>query len=159
MNLNLGKNIKMIISDFDGVFTDGGLYVDSNGNLSKKVNFSDVMGIFLLLKSGRELAIISGDKAPVIDYLQKRFGIKEVYQDIRNKKEVVTDIMKRYNLKEDEIVYLGDDVNDIDSMQMFNYVVVPQNANFKVKELKHLQILEKNGGDGFFREVVDNIIY
>lgn len=158
MGIVVGENIKLIISDFDGVFTDGGAYIDEDGKISKKINFSDVMGIFLLLKSERKLAIISGDKTSAIDYLQQRFGFEDVHQSIRDKVPVVQELMKKYDLSFDEIAYIGDDVNDIESMKLVKYAFAPINANYKVKELENVQILSKNGGNGAFRELVDEIL-
>ena len=67
-------------------------------------------------------------------------------------------LKEKYNLSDDEIVYIGDDINDIECLKSVKYAVTVPQANYKVKALKHIQITDANAGDGAFREVVDNII-
>ena len=77
------NKIKLIASDFDGILTDGGLYLSTNGDDSfKKVNYKDIMGISLWLKSGGKFAIISGDKSKAIDTLAEKFNLEDVHQGI-----------------------------------------------------------------------------
>ena len=66
--------------------------------------------------------------------------------------------MGRHNLKRDEIIYIGDDINDIEGMKLVKYRVAPSNANYKVKETEDIQITVSSGGDGAFREIIDNLI-
>ncbi len=157
--LILSKKIKMIISDFDGVFTDGSLYIGKSYDDSyKKVSYKDVMGVSLAIKRGLKVAIISGEKTPAIDVIAQKFALDDVFQDIRDKATVVASIMAKHNFSADEVVYLGDDVNDIEAMKLVNYRVAPKNAVDKVKQVENIQISENFGAEGVFREVVDNII-
>ena len=88
-NLKLSSDIKLLISDFDGIFTDGGLYVTDEGKTSKKISFKDLMGISLAIKSGYKIAFISGEKTAAIDIVANRFKIEDVHQGIRDKKPIV----------------------------------------------------------------------
>ena len=156
--LELSKNIKLIITDFDGVFTDGGVWVDNNSAMTKKISYKDIMGLSVAVKNGFKIAIVSGDKSNIIDLLAQRFSISEIYQDIRDKARVVADLLEKYKLNAQEAVYIGDDINDIEAMKLTGYRVAPPNAHYRVKQLEGVQITEAAGADGVFREVIDNLL-
>ena len=156
--LNISKEIKLIISDFDGIFTDGTVFVGPAGSTFKQVSYKDIMGVSLALKNGLRVAFVSGEVSPAIDFIANKFCLEDVFQNIRNKKEIVLQLMEKYKLSRDEILYVGDDVNDIESMQLVKYKVTPPNANDKVKELDGIQVTIACGGDGVFREIVDTFI-
>lgn len=145
----------MVVSDFDGIFTDNCVYVDEDMKMSRKLNFKDIMGISLLKKAGVELAIISGEKNSAIDLLAKKFDLKEIHQGIRNKIDVLGHIMQKYNLKKEEILYIGDDVNDLECLNFVDTKITVPNAVSKVLSVKNIKITTKIGGEGAFREVVD----
>lgn len=158
MTLKIDKNIKLIISDFDGVFTDGGAYINEDGSISKKVNFADIMGVYILLKAGYKFAIISGEKGKSIEYFKTKLNVEDIYQDIREKAPVVKELLEKYNLSKDEVAYIGDDINDIRPMELVKFAFAPINANYKVKKLPHIQIINKNGGNGAVRELIDILL-
>ncbi len=157
--LTFPKTIKMIITDFDGVVTDNCIYIDSNKNTSRKLNFKDIMAFSLLRKNGYKIGIISGEANTAIDLINEKFQIEEVHQGIRNKLEILKQIVEKYSLTQDEFIYIGDDVNDLESLSYVKYAVTVPNANFKVKQIQGIQLTENIGGDGAFREIVDSIIY
>lgn len=156
--LKFPKTIKMVITDFDGVVTDNCVYIAANGDMSRKLNFKDVMAFSLLRKNGYKIGIISGEANSAIEILAKKFQIEEVHQGIRQKLEVLNAIIEKYNLNEDEYVYIGDDVNDYDSLCKAKYAVTVPTAVKKVREIEGIQITDTKSGDGAFREVVDAII-
>lgn len=156
--LNIPKTIKMIIADFDGVMTDNCIYVDEDLKISRKVNFKDIMAVSLLRKAGIELAFISGEKNPLIDLLAERFALKEIHQNIRVKIDVLKLIVERNNLKQNEYLYIGDDINDIDCLNLSSTKITVPNATPKVKAVEGVQITEEFGGNGAFREVVDCLL-
>lgn len=156
--LKFPKTIKMVITDFDGIVTDNCVYIAANGDMSRKLNFKDVMAFSLLRKNGYKIGIISGEANSAIEILAKKFQIEEVHQGIRQKLEVLNAIIEKYNLNEDEYVYIGDDVNDYDSLCKAKYAVTVPTAVKKVREIEGIQITDTPSGDGAFREVVDAII-
>jgi len=156
--LKIPKTIKMVISDFDGVMTDNCIYVDEDLKISRKLNFKDIMAVSLLKKAGFELAFISGENNPVIDLLAERFSLKEVYQNIRIKIDVIKSIVERNNLKQDEFLYIGDDINDIDCLNFSSTKITVPNSTQAVKKVEGIQITEESGGNGAFREVVDCLL-
>lgn len=158
MTIKLPDTIKFVITDFDGICTDNCVYIDSKGEMSRKVNFKDIMGFSLLKKNGYKVGIISGEKNSAIEKIKNTFSIEEVHQDIRIKLEVIKSIVEKYNLSEDEYLYIGDDVNDYESLCFAkNRITVPDAVN-KIKNIKGIQITEAHGGNGAFREVVDAVI-
>jgi len=158
--ITLPKDIEYIITDFDGVMTDGFVYIPNNSkDFIKRVNFKDVMAVSIAIKNGYKVGIISGDSGSVIDYIKEKFNLEEVHTNIRKKAEVFEEIIKRNNLNPQKVVYIGDDVNDIDTLNMVGYPITVNNAVSKVKELPNIQITDSDGGNGAFREVIDALIY
>ena len=119
--IKLPKTIKMVITDFDGIITDNCVYIDSKGEASRKLNFKDIMAFSLLRKNGYKIGIISGESNSAINILKEKFDIEEVHQGIRNKLEVLFGIVEKYNLSREEYVYVGDDVNDFESLSFAKY--------------------------------------
>ena len=156
--LNLSSNIKMIVSDFDGIFTDNSVFILDENKKLKKLSFKDLMGVSICVKNGIKLAIISGECSPEIDYIARKFCIEDIHQGIRNKLPVLEQIKDKYSLSNDEILYIGDDINDIACLQSLKYAITVSDANYKVKEIAHVQITKAKAGDGAFREVVDNLL-
>ena len=156
--LNIPNTIKMVITDFDGIITDNCIYINEKEETSRKLNFKDIMAFSILKKNGYEIAIISGEKNSAISLIKKKFDIKEVHENIRNKFEVLSTIIQKYDLKNDEYIYIGDDINDYESLCNTKYAFTVPNAVKKVKEIEHIQITSNCGGDGAFREIVDSIV-
>ena len=138
--------------------TDNCVYIGANGEMSRKLNFKDVMGFSILRKNGYRMGIISGEKNSAIEIISKKFNVEEVHQGIRVKIDVIKSIVERYNLSEEEFVYIGDDINDYDSLTYAKYRVTVPDAVDKIKNIKDIQITAARGGEGAFREVVDALI-
>lgn len=156
--LKIPKTIKMIVSDFDGVMTDNCIYVDEDLKISRKINFKDIMAVSILRKAGIELAFISGEKNPVIDLFAERFNLTEIHQNIRVKIDVLKSIVERNNLKQEEFLYIGDDINDIECLNFSSTKITPPNSTPAVKKVEGIQVTTEFGGNGAFREVVDCLL-
>lgn len=154
-NLKLPQTIKMVITDFDGIVTDNCVYIGDDGKMSRKLNFKDVMAFSILKKKNLMIGIISGEKNAAIDILTKKFGIEEVHQNIRIKIDVLKSIIEKYNLSQEEYVFIGDDINDIACLEYAGYKITVPHAVKKVKDVDGIQITESVAGDGAFREVAD----
>ena len=148
----------MVITDFDGIFTDNSVIINADMSISRKINFKDVMGVSLLVKNGIDVAIISGEKNSAIELFAQKFNLKEIHMDIRNKLEVLQGILKRNNLSKENVIYIGDDINDMECLNFVPFGVTVPNANKKILALENLQVTETSGGDGAFREVADCIL-
>ena len=138
--LKLPNTIKFVITDFDGIVTDNCVYIDANKNMTRKLNFKDIMAFSLLKKNGYKIGIISGEANSAIEVLKDKFQIE------------------KYNLSQDEYIYIGDDVNDFDSLNYAKYAITVPQAVINVRNIQHIQITENACGDGAFREVVDALI-
>lgn len=158
MVLHLPDTIKYVITDFDGIMTDNCIYIDAKGEMSRKLNFKDVMGVSMLTKNGFKIAIISGEKNSAIELVKKTFNIEEVHQQIRIKINVIKNIIEKYNLSEEEFLYIGDDINDYDSLMFAKYRITVPDAVKKIKEIPNIQITEAHSGCGAFREVADVLL-
>ena len=156
--LSLPSSIKMVITDFDGIITDNCVYIDSKGETTRKLNFKDIMAFSLLKKNGYKIGIISGEANSAIDLISKKFDIEEIHQGIRNKLDVLKSIVQKYNLTPEEFLYIGDDVNDFDSLSFTKYAITVPNAVEKIKTIENIMITSNKGGEGAFREVVDSLL-
>ena len=153
--LSLPNTIKMVITDFDGIVTDNCVYIDSKGEMTRKLNFKDVMAFSILKKKGYKIAIISGEENSAIKVLDEKFNLDEVYENIRIKIDVLKSIIDKYNLKSDEYLYIGDDINDVEALEFAQYKITVPDAVKRVKDILNIQQTTQRGGDGAFREVVD----
>lgn len=156
--IKLPDTIKMVITDFDGVVTDNCVYIGEDFSMSRKLNFKDIMAFSLLKKNNFKIGIISGEKNSAIELLARKFLIEEVHQDIRIKINVLQSIIEKYGLTQNEYVYIGDDVNDLECLNYAKYKITVPHAVDKLKKLKGIQITKNDGGDGAFREVADCLI-
>ena len=152
------NNIKLFICDFDGIFTDGKLTVYSDGKTSKFIDYKDIMAIANLLKKDIKFAIISGEKSTAIDILKEKFPSIETYQNERNKIKILKLLLKKWNLKPENTIYIGDDINDIECLNYVLFPVTVENAHIQVKKVRNIYITHNKGGQGAVREVADYLI-
>ena len=157
--LNIDKNIKIIVTDFDGVLTDGYVYYSSVSDEEvKRISFKDIMGMSLAIKNGYKVAIISGEKNYIIDRLAAKFCLEDVHQGIKDKVAALMSISGKYGVPLSEICYIGDDINDISALEAAGVAVTVPQSNYKVKQVPGVLITQANAGDGVFREVVDSLL-
>ena len=155
-NQNLNK-IKMIISDCDGVLTDGGMYYNENGDYLKKFNTRDGMGISLLKEHDIKFAIITGENSEIVKRRAEKLGITEYYLGIKYKLEIFNLLKQKYTISNEEIAYIGDDINDYELMQNAGLACCPSNAIESVKSVADY-VTNTKSGEGVVREVIDYIL-
>ena len=151
------KYIKLVVLDFDGVFTDGGIYMDTNSQGFRRFDVKDGLGIKLLQKNNFIVAIISGSNSQIIDKRAKALGIKIVRQGISNKLKILRGIQDGLNIKKEETIFLGDDINDLTVLPNVSLFIVPSDAHSGCKRYASY-ISKYKGGNGFIREIVDNLL-
>ena len=105
-----------------------------------------------------KIAIVSGESNNAIEILAEKFSIEEIHQGIRKKIDIINSIIAKYSLSENEYLYIGDDVNDYDSLVQAKYAITVPNAIEKVKNIPHIQLTQADAGNGAFREIVDTLI-
>ena len=152
------KKIKLLIMDVDGVLTDGGFYVSNSGDISRKFNVLDGFGIRAAIKKGIEVAIITGGRSDSIMRRSDYLGVKHVFMGREDKLAVYLESIKPViKVKDEEVVFIGDDVCDIPLMEKVGISVTVPNAHEKVKKAAKY-ITSQRGGDGAVREVIDLIL-
>ena len=156
--LKFPSTIKMVITDFDGIVTDNCVYISDDGNISRRLNFKDVMAFSILRKNNYKIGIISGEANAAIEILAKKFQVEEVHQNIRIKIDVLKNIVEKYNLSPEEYIYIGDDINDLECLKFAKYKVTVPHAVEKLKQVDEIQVTEAQAGCGVFREVVDCLV-
>ncbi len=149
--------IKMLISDVDGVLTDGTIYKSSSGEELKKFNVTDGSGIAMARATGLKIALISGRYSKATSIRAKEMRIEDVYNGTLDKIEPYTELKEKYDLEDEEIAYLGDDIIDLPVMEIAGVPIAVANAVDIIKDVA-LHITAKSGGDGAFREAIDWII-
>ena len=151
------KKIKMIISDIDGVWTDGSFYKGTDGQEFKKFNVNDGVGIAMARAAGYKIALISGRFSPATKYRAKELKIKDVYNGCLNKIKAYKDLKTKYNIVDSEIAYVGDDLIDIPVMEKVGVPIAVANA---IQEVKRISIYTTQvaGGFGAFREAISWLI-
>lgn len=156
--IKLPKSIKMVVTDFDGVITDNCVYINEDFSMSRKLNFKDIMGFFILKRNGIDISIISGEKNSAIETMAQKVQINEIHQNIRIKIDILKDIIKKYNLTQEEYVYIGDDINDLECLNFAKYKITVPHAVEKVKKVEYIQVTQNEAGNGAFREVADCLV-
>jgi 3-deoxy-D-manno-octulosonate 8-phosphate phosphatase (KDO 8-P phosphatase) len=151
------SKIKMLISDVDGVLTDGTIYKSSTGDELKKFNVTDGSGIAMARAINLKLAWISGRYSKTTTLRANELNIEDLYNGTLDKIEPYTKIKHKHKLKDDEIAYLGDDIIDLPVMEIVGVPIAVANAVDIIKDVA-IHITAKNGGEGAFREAIDWII-
>jgi 3-deoxy-D-manno-octulosonate 8-phosphate phosphatase (KDO 8-P phosphatase) len=149
--------IKLFITDIDGVWTDGGMYYDNKGNEWKKFNTSDSAGVLFLRLAEIKIAIITGEDTNIVKRRAQKLKINELFMGVKDKVKVAKQLKEKYNLKWEEIAYIGDDINDILLFRKVGLSACPSSAETYIKKEVNW-VLEKNGGDGVFREFVQKYL-
>ena len=151
------KHIKLVVFDVDGTFTDGTVILNSNGIESLRFSRIDGKGIELLRNSNIKTAVISSEDTDIIKNRMNKLKIDEVFVGIKNKLKIYEKIKNKYHLSDDEIVYCGDDINDIEVIQKVGFSACPSNAIVEIKN-NCSYISPYSGGNGFIRDICNIII-
>ena len=155
------KKIKAILTDVDGILTDGkvNFFVTPDGKIDefKSFNTQDGIAVMLCRKAGITLGIITGRRHPTTVSRASILGYKYMYQGFLAKLGPLNDILKRENLSADEVAYIGDDITDLPLLKKVGFAATVPNAVDSVKAAAHF-ITKRNGGDGAYREVIDFIL-
>ncbi len=150
--------IKLLITDCDGVLTDGGVYYSEEGENLKKFNIRDGMGVERLrVFAGIETAIITGEASPSLIKRAQKLNITELHLLVKDKPSVLNGILSRMQLKAEEVAYIGDDYNDKEVMSLVGLTACPADALPGIKAMADY-VCEARGGEGCFREFAEMII-
>ena len=151
------KQIKLVISDVDGVLTDGGMYYSSKGEMMKKFNTKDGMGVELLKQNNIKTILMTKEKSEIVTKRGKKIKADATLIGITQKEKKLDEICKKFKINKINIGYIGDDINDQNAMKLVGLSASPSDAEKKIHDISDY-ICEKKGGDGAFREFVNMII-
>ncbi len=149
--------IKLILTDIDGVWTDGGMYYDQQINELKKFHTYDSAGVMLAHEYGIPVGIITGENTQIVKRRAEKLKIDYLYQGIQNKLEVALSLCNQLDVNIKDVAYIGDDFGDIQLLKAVGYAGVPASAPEYIKKLANVT-LNKKGGEGVFREFVEQLL-
>ena len=151
------KKIKMLITDVDGVLTDGGMYYSEKGEVLKKFNAKYGMGVEILKNNGIKTVFLTRENSKIVRLRGKKVKADGIYINISFKERELLKICKKFNVSPNEVAYIGDDINDITIISKVGLSACPNDAVKDVKQ-KSDYICKLNGGEGVFREFAELIL-
>jgi 3-deoxy-D-manno-octulosonate 8-phosphate phosphatase (KDO 8-P phosphatase) len=153
------KKIRLLLTDSDGVLTDTGVYYGAEGEVMKRFSIRDGMGVERLTKlCGIETGIITGEMSPSLAKRAEKLRITELHLGVKDKLPRLHEILKRKNLKLEEVAYIGDDVNDLEVLEAVGLAACPSDAMHLIRHAIHYPC-NTAGGHGCFREFAEFIIH
>lgn len=148
---------KLILTDIDGVWTDGGMYYDQTGNEWKKFNTIDSAGVIFCRILNIPIGIITGENTQIVANRASKLQITRLHQGIKDKLPIAQAICAELQISISEVAYIGDDLGDITLLKSVGFAAAPSNASDYIKNICHF-VTTKKGGDGAFREFVEEIL-
>jgi len=153
----IASNIKFLITDVDGVLTDGGVFIGPDGMEFKKFSVFDGVGVAIAKAAGLKIAFISGRYSAATESRAKELKIDETYNGSLNKLPIYEKLKTKYNLSDKNIAYIGDDIIDLSVMKKVACPIAVNNAVDVIKEVS-IFVTKSQGGEGAFRDAVEWII-
>jgi 3-deoxy-D-manno-octulosonate 8-phosphate phosphatase (KDO 8-P phosphatase) len=149
--------IELLVLDVDGCLTDGAISYTSHGEEFKTFNVKDGLAIASWIKMGKKVAIITGRNSTIVAHRAKELGVTHLYQGIKDKKSLLTEILEQEKLTFENVAAIGDDLNDYHMLKSAKLSFTPRDG---VKEIQHIvtTVLFHNGGKGAVREMIDLIV-
>ncbi len=151
------KLIKTFVFDVDGVLTDGTLLILKDGQMARRMNIRDGYALQLAVKKGYKVVIVSGGTSEEVKERLQRLKITDVFMQVENKKEFLTDYVNKNNLSWNEILFMGDDIPDYNCMKLVALACCPSDS---VREIKLISkyISSYKGGEGCVRDVIEKVL-
>lgn len=149
--------IRLLLTDVDGVLTDGGVYYGAEGEVLKRFNIRDGMAVERLRAVGVDVGIVTGENSPSVVRRAEKLKIGLLVLGCKDKARKLDQILHEHGYREEEIAYIGDDVNDLEIMKRVALTAAPADALPQVCEAVHYRC-DRPGGNGAFREFAELII-
>lgn len=150
------EKIKLIIYDFDGVMTNNNVILDENGKESVIVNRADGLAISHFKKIGIKQIIVSTEKNTVVEKRANKINV-DCFSGINNKKKVVKNYLEEHDIHSENVIYVGNDINDLEAMNLVGIKIAPSDAVAEIKKIA-TYVTKRKGGEGVVRELLDLII-
>lgn len=151
------KKPKLVLTDIDGVWTDGGMYYDQTGNEWKRFHTYDSAGVLFCHQRNIPVGIITGEETEIVKRRAEKLKVDYLFQGVSDKLSIASQLCEKLGIKLTEVAYIGDDINDIELLKATGISACPNSAPEQIKQIVQI-ILKKNGGEGVFREFIELII-
>lgn len=149
--------IRLLALDVDGVLTDGSINMGNQGELFKAFNAKDGMGVSIALRNGLQVAIITGRKSEIIHNRAKELGITLLYEGVKDKFAQLKQLQSELKLEQQEIAYMGDDLNDLPAFRAAGLAFAPADAVAEVIAQAAV-VTAAEGGHGAVRSAIEMIL-
>ncbi|HEY58276.1 MAG TPA: N-acylneuraminate cytidylyltransferase [Anaerolineae bacterium] len=150
------RQVRLLVLDFDGTLTDNRVWVDETGREMVAAHRGDGMGIALIRRAGVEVVILSTERNPVVAARARKLGVP-VFQGVEDKPTVLRRLLAERGVPAEQVVYVGNDVNDVPCFPLVGFAAVPADAHLKAKRAAD-EVLRQRGGRGAVREICDRIL-
>lgn len=152
--------VKLVISDVDGVLTDGSMYYTEHGDEMKRFHTYDGMAFNLMKENGIKTALITSEDTKMVTNRAKKLKIDHLYQGRRHggKLSAIEDLCRLENITLQQVIYIGDDINCREALQAVGFAFCPANALPDIKALPNVIHLERKGGEGVVREMYEQFL-
>ena len=151
------QGIRLFATDVDGVLTDAGMYYAESGDEWKKFNTRDGMGLKLLQKAGIITAIVTQERTKLVARRAERLAIPELHQGVLDKLSLVREMATRHALTLSQVAYIGDDVNDLETLKAVGFSATPADGMPQIVAVVDY-VCQKTGGEGAVREIIEMIL-
>lgn len=151
------NDVTTFVLDVDGVLTDGTIHVASNGELLRHMHIRDGYAMKAAVENGYNVCIISGGSNEGVRDRLKKLGITDIHLGVSNKVEKLKEYMELYNIKPQQMLYMGDDIPDYWVMQKVGLPTCPQDAVPEIKRISKY-ISHVSGGKGAVRDVIEQVM-
>lgn len=148
---------KLILTDIDGVWTNGGMYYDGTNIELKKFHTYDSAGVLFAHHLGIPVGVLTGEDTEIVRRRAEKLKVDYLFMGAKDKVAIAKSLCKELHIGMEDVAYIGDDLNDIHLLKLVGWAGVPASAPEYVKSIASIK-LRKNGGEGVFREFVEKII-
>jgi YrbI family 3-deoxy-D-manno-octulosonate 8-phosphate phosphatase len=151
------QSVQLILSDVDGVFTDGGIVYDNQGIEVKKFHVRDGLGVKVWQRTGYRFGVITARSSHIVKLRMAELGVEIVRQGADDKLSIGSKLIDELNLKPEEVCYIGDDLSDLRLMQHVGLAASVADGAAEVRAAAHFTT-KANGGHGAIRELIETIL-
>lgn len=151
------KSIELIVSDVDGVLTDGAIVVDNQGIETKQFYVRDGVGIRVWQRAGYKFAILTARTSHIVEIRAAEIGVEVVRQGVEDKRAALVEMLAQLKLEPHQVAFVGDDLPDLAAAATVGFAVAPADACAEMREAAHF-VTSSGGGRGVIRETVEHIL-
>lgn len=149
--------VKAFVFDVDGVFTDGGIIPLTDGDFIRKYNAKDGYAVTYAIRTGYPVAVITGGRGSSLELRFRMLGVTRFHPNIADKLTVLTDFMEEFSLSPEEVMFMGDDIPDLECMKHVGMPVCPADAASEIVEVSRY-VSQFAGGCGCVRDVIEQVL-